>query len=292
MTFTHHLAFRAVIARWESAGKIHVISTLETSPPPSSRQPSARGSLPADSLPPSRANSAKPEQGEAVNTPLKDNPVSQKAIRPPPAESERISRLAINQFTGDKDVLLIVGAHDAKDEALTSALLDSLRHLNIKPMVLLLMSAYDPVKRAKALIQGADWVFELDSTDAVLDARFDALRRRCRHLDSVQIRDFPPYVLYRRLLEVRYRGQSIRLSDLDFRLIEYLFLHHDKPLSRHDLLTDVWKVNLIDSRRRVDTKISHLRTRLQLDGRNGWVLRSNRKADGYLFCKESRLELS
>ncbi len=67
-------------------------------------------------------------------------------------------------------------------------------------------------------------------------------------------------------------GAPIALTQKEFDLSVYLFQNPGKLLSRDHLLNKIWGLNTEVDTRTVDTHISRLRKKLQLDGSKGWKL--------------------
>ncbi len=67
-------------------------------------------------------------------------------------------------------------------------------------------------------------------------------------------------------------GMALTLTQKEFDLSVYLFQNPGKLLSRDHLLNKIWGVNTEVDTRTVDTHISRLRKKLQLDGSKGWKL--------------------
>lgn len=153
-----------------------------------------------------------------------------------------------------------------------------------RSQIVLLLPGYCVRERSRALAQGADWVIELDGGEALINARLDAVIRRYCSLFTESAVNWPPYHLFRESLEVQYLDHTVKLSQLDFRLLEYLFSSPGKAHSRTSLLRNVWNLHSPENERRVDTKISQLRTRLNLNGQCGWELRYNRCDGGYVLA--------
>lgn len=183
--------------------------------------------------------------------------------------------------------LLFLGLEPVTLMQVLDIIAERCKGLGTSPVIVALMQQYSSTIRSKILSAGADWVIELNDDYAVVNARIDAVLRRCRLNDGDGVLDFYPYRLNRRSLEIRYADHSKVISDLDFRLLEYLFVHNDETHSREKLLKMVWNQVSPESNRRVDTKVSQLRKNLDLDGSFGWKICADRKARGYRLCQLS-----
>jgi DNA-binding response OmpR family regulator len=67
-------------------------------------------------------------------------------------------------------------------------------------------------------------------------------------------------------------GAPVTLTQKEFDLSVYLFQNPGKLLSRDHLLNRIWGINAEVDTRTVDTHVSRLRKKLQLDGGRGWKL--------------------
>ncbi len=203
-------------------------------------------------------------------------------------ESGRISHQSVDSFElllqriQQKDCSLVfLGLDHVTISPLLEIVIQRCRELETPPILVVFMQEYSSFLRSKVLSAGADWVIELSDDPAIVNARLDAVLRRCRQMAKDPVLEFPPYRLDKGSLEIHYSGNTKSLSHLDFRLIEYLFIHNEIPHSRDKLLQMVWNQVSPENNRRVDTKVSQLRTSLDLNGSNGWALCADRRASGY-----------
>ena len=67
-------------------------------------------------------------------------------------------------------------------------------------------------------------------------------------------------------------GREIDLTQREFDLATFLFRRHGRIVSREALLENVWNLSAVVSTRTVDTHVSRLRKKLDLNGSNGWRL--------------------
>jgi len=95
----------------------------------------------------------------------------------------------------------------------------------------------------------------------VLLARVEALLRRSRStLDRIQLGkitiDFERY-------EADLEGEALHLTTREIDLLKLLYRHEGKPVSRHDILDEVWGMNSEAGTRTVDTHIAMLRKKIE-----------------------------
>ncbi len=68
-------------------------------------------------------------------------------------------------------------------------------------------------------------------------------------------------------------GEEIPLTHREFELAMFFFRHAGQAVSRAHILDAIWDIDNADvSTRTVDTHISRLRKKMQLNAENGWKL--------------------
>lgn len=134
-----------------------------------------------------------------------------------------------------------------------------------------------------ALRMGADRFITIDNSLNIFDARMKAVLRRIKPDQGFQ--HFPPYHMNQMTREVMFDDQRIQLTPREFRIAQYLFENCDQVLSREALLRDIWELPDLKYKRRVDTKMSHVRRKMCLDGSYGWQLKFPR-GKGYQLNRE------
>ncbi len=106
-----------------------------------------------------------------------------------------------------------------------------------------------------------------------LIARVAAVLRRIgiEGADSGQY-EMPPYHVDTRRRRISYDGKEVELTPREFDLASFLFRRNGRIVSRDALLENVWNMNSSVSTRTVDTHVSRLRKKLDLNGEYGWRL--------------------
>jgi DNA-binding response OmpR family regulator len=106
-----------------------------------------------------------------------------------------------------------------------------------------------------------------------LIARVGAVLRRLG-LEGVDGESFevPPYTVDPKRQRISVGEQTTELTPREFELASFLFRRHGRIVSRDALLENVWNVNASVSTRTVDTHVSRLRKKLELNGEHGWRL--------------------
>lgn len=106
-----------------------------------------------------------------------------------------------------------------------------------------------------------------------LIARVAALLRR-NGIDGTESGqyDLAPYRVDTRRRKICYDDREVELTPREFELATFLFRRHGRIVSRDALLENVWNMNASVSTRTVDTHVSRLRKKLDLNGEYGWRL--------------------
>ena len=107
-----------------------------------------------------------------------------------------------------------------------------------------------------------------------LITRVEVLTKRF-HTGSSLLEDrysFGPYIFDTRTEQLSLNGETIRMTEKEFRLALLFFRHMGKPLSRAFILEAVWPENAEFSSRSMDTHVSRVRTKLGLQPARGFRL--------------------
>ena len=139
------------------------------------------------------------------------------------------------------------------------------------PLLMLTVRA-DETDIVQALRAGADDYIVKPAIRAVLLARMASVLRRSQGNVEVEPIDLSPYRFDTALARVSIGEQDCDLTQREFDLALYLFRRHGRVVSREALLENVWMIAANVPTRTVDTHISRLRRKLQLDGSHGWRL--------------------
>lgn len=124
----------------------------------------------------------------------------------------------------------------------------------------------------RALAKGGDDYVVKPAKRRELIARVDALlRRHGVNGDGGEI-DLPPYRIDPKRRRISVNGREIELTQREFDLANFLFRRQGRIVGRDALLENVWNLSSAVSTRTVDTHVSRLRKKLDLNGENGWRL--------------------
>jgi DNA-binding response OmpR family regulator len=125
----------------------------------------------------------------------------------------------------------------------------------------------------KGLESGGDDYVVKPPKQAELLARMAAVLRR-RGVDGeagAELR-LPPYQIDLARRRISLGDREVELTQREFDLATYLFRRQGRIVSRDALLENVWNMSPSVSTRTVDTHISRLRKKLELNGEHGWRL--------------------
>ena len=125
----------------------------------------------------------------------------------------------------------------------------------------------------RALANGGDDYVVKPAKKNELIARVNALLRRHGGTgeNDGEI-DLPPYKLDAQRRRISVNGREIELTQREFDLANFLFRRQGRIVGRDALLENVWNLSAAVSTRTVDTHVSRLRKKLDLNGENGWRL--------------------
>lgn len=126
-----------------------------------------------------------------------------------------------------------------------------------------------------ALTDGADDYIIKPATEILLKARLSVVVRRLKNskeIDGKEGFDCSPYSINNKASTVSIKNSLITLTNKEFELALYLFKNEGMIISRELLLEAIWLKSSSINTRTVDTHISRLRKKLQLDGTYGWKL--------------------
>jgi DNA-binding response OmpR family regulator len=125
---------------------------------------------------------------------------------------------------------------------------------------------------ARGLQAGADDYITKPVRQGELLARIEAVARRVRGARPPRGPRTGAVQAEPAARTVERDGRRVELTDKEYALAEFFFLHAEKVVSRKHLLEAVWGLQAKAQTRTVDTHVSRLRTKLGLGGEHGWRL--------------------
>jgi DNA-binding response OmpR family regulator len=125
----------------------------------------------------------------------------------------------------------------------------------------------------RALASGGDDYVVKPAKRRELLARVSALLRRhgANGANEGEL-DLGPYRVDMQRRRISINGRDIELTQREFDLANFLFRRQGRIVGRDALLEHVWNLSAAISTRTVDTHVSRLRKKLDLNGENGWRL--------------------
>lgn len=144
---------------------------------------------------------------------------------------------------------------------------------NARLPVIFLTARGDEEDLVRGLQNGGDDYIVKPPKQRELLARVNAVLRRLGDggEGTAEI-DLPPYRLDPQRRRVSVNGREIELTQREFDLASFLFRRQGRIVGRDALLENVWNLSSAVSTRTVDTHVSRLRKKLDLNGEHGWRL--------------------
>jgi DNA-binding response OmpR family regulator len=144
---------------------------------------------------------------------------------------------------------------------------------NARLPVIFLTARGDEEDLVRGLQNGGDDYIVKPPKQRELLARVNAVLRRIgENGESGSGIDLPPYRLDPQRRRVSVNGKEIELTQREFDLASFLFRRQGRIVGRDALLENVWNLSSAISTRTVDTHVSRLRKKLDLNGEHGWRL--------------------
>lgn len=140
-----------------------------------------------------------------------------------------------------------------------------LRRKEIDAPILMLTAKGETIDKVLGLKLGADDYLTKPFEIAELLARIEAILRRSPQTKQNAVNNFRfgnIAVDFRRA-EVKKNDESIELSAMEFKLLQYFIEHHGEVLKRDELLDEVWGYDAMPSSRTVDVHIAGLRQKIE-----------------------------
>ncbi len=147
-------------------------------------------------------------------------------------------------------------------------------NLDSAPPFIMLTSRGEKNDIVRGLQSGAvDYITKPES-DEIIRARLEAAGRRIGAKKPDQYAQYGCYSLDRKSKSVEFNGKQVAVTAKEFDLVDLLFQNLDRPLSRSYLFSRVWGGETELETRTIDVHVSRLRTKLELQPANGFVIRT------------------
>ncbi|PIQ28634.1 DNA-binding response regulator [bacterium (Candidatus Blackallbacteria) CG17_big_fil_post_rev_8_21_14_2_50_48_46] len=160
--------------------------------------------------------------------------------------------------------------------------------------IIMLTAKGDIADRINALEMGADDYIIKPFSPRELEARIKAVLRRTYVKPAkpalIEVDEISIDLMRRHVLK---NGERVKLTEMEFSLLELLALNPGKPFSRNDILQQVWgyRLNQYSDTRVVDVHVSRLRSKLEKDVSDPELILTAR-GTGYMFQHYNLNELS
>lgn len=152
------------------------------------------------------------------------------------------------------------------------------------PIIMLTAKGEIP-DRINALEMGADDYLTKPFSPRELEARIKAVLRRTMLSPSKPASiELNPIVIDLIKRQVFKNNEKVKLTEMEFSLLELLVLHPGKPFTRNEILQQVWgyRSNQYSDTRVVDVHVSRLRSKLEEDVSEPEMILTAR-GTGYMF---------
>jgi len=160
-----------------------------------------------------------------------------------------------------------------------------IRHHSDVPIVMI-----TALNRPEDIIQGLEFGADNYITKPFnfkeLEARIYAVIRRSAHLNNhraFEVAEIGDLRLFNETQEVEIVGRRVMLTPIEFALLRHLAGQPDRPISKEELLQEVWGYMDTDSPNLVELAVRRLRTKIEADSSNPTRIVTVRGI-GYKYC--------
>ena len=136
--------------------------------------------------------------------------------------------------------------------------------------IIMLTARTQEMDKVTGLMTGADDYVTKPFSPAELTARIDALCRRTMGeplVDTGEIR-YPPFLLNTRTRTLEKNGQRVKLTQVEYSIVQLFLENAGKALAREEILDAVWGKEYFGELKIVDVNIRRLRIKIEDDAQN------------------------
>lgn len=160
-----------------------------------------------------------------------------------------------------------------------------IRHRSDVPIVMI-TALNRPEDIIQGLEYGADNYITKPFNFKELEARIHAVVRRSTHLNhhrAFEVAEIGDLRLFNETQEAEIVGRRVTLTPIEFALLRHLAGQPDRPVSKEELLQEVWGYLDTDSPNLVELAVRRLRTKIETDSANPTRIVTVRGI-GYKYC--------
>ena len=170
-----------------------------------------------------------------------------------------------NAANGDFDVVLLDIMMPEMDGI---EVCKRLREQSTSLGIIMLTAKTEEMDKVTGLLVGADDYVTKPFSPAELMARVDAVHRRVvmnsgNDAAPKSVIELGEFVLDIRSRTLTKNGELIDLTQVEFKIMEYLFTNPGAALSRNDILKEVWGASYYGEEKIVDVNIRRLRMKIE-----------------------------
>ena len=149
-------------------------------------------------------------------------------------------------------------------------------HLDAVVPVIFITQRDNETDIVSALQSGADDYMIKPVSRHETIARINAIARRVGYGEDniADSYDFAPYAIDTKLRTITFNGDLVEMTQKEYDLTLFLFKNLGRVISRGHLLEMVWGTSAQVNTRTIDTHISRLRSKLEIDDQPNWKLTS------------------
>jgi len=136
--------------------------------------------------------------------------------------------------------------------------------------IIMLTARTQEMDKVTGLMTGADDYVTKPFSPAELTARIDAICRRATGESAVDLGEisFPPFLLNTRNRTLEKNGQRVKLTQVEYSIVQLFMENGGKALSREEILDAVWGKEYFGEVKIVDVNIRRLRIKIEDDPTN------------------------